>query len=138
MKLREIIRKVREGPTMSDKPRPPLRGLSFPQNDVRLGLPTPAPRKDVTWTRPQPTTSSDSGISLSPQTPNWSKPGQVKIPQAPVGKYAATGQSPTSTGGFRGNTPSGTGLTKQVPRYVPSARPGDSDKRRAGRGIPRQ
>jgi hypothetical protein len=123
---------------MSDKPRPTLRVLSFPQNDVRPGLPTPGPRTDVTHIQPQPTTAPNIGIALSPDTPNWSKPGQVKTPQAPGGKYAATGQSPTTTGSFRGNAPSGTGLTKQVPGYVPSVRPGDADKRRAGRGVPKQ
>lgn len=134
----KIAKKVREGPIPADKPRPPLRGLSFPQNDVRPGLPTPGPRADVTFTQPQAMTAPATGIALSPETPNWSKPGQVRIPQAPVGKYSAPGSSPTSTGGFGRNHPSGTGLPDQMLGYTPTARPGDSVPRKVGRGIPRQ
>ncbi len=79
MKLREIVRKLKEGPIISDTPRPPLRGLSFPQNDVRPGLPTPNPRIPVTWQRPAPTTSDVTGRVMRPDA-TWSRSGQVSVP----------------------------------------------------------
>ncbi len=130
-------RVVKEGPIIDDRP-PTRTRIPAPANDARPGLPVPAPRADVRFTWPQATSAPATGIVMSPDSTNWSKPGAVKIQPAPVGKYAAPGSSPTITGGFGGNSPSGTGLPDQVKGYDPTARPGESDRRRVGRGIPKQ
>src|SRR5437899_2609582 len=101
-------KKLREGPIISDQPRPPLRGLSFPQNDIRPGLPKPGPRTDVTWTRPQPTTAPDTGFKLNPENPTADS-----LTRNPPFNYAKLGASPTSTRGFGRHSPSGTGMPDQ-------------------------
>ncbi|SRR6266581_8598101 len=101
-------KKLREGPIISDQPRPPLRGLSFPQNDIRPGLPKPGPRTDVTWTRPTPTTAPDTGFKLNPENPTAGS-----LTRNPPFPYARPGNSPTATLGFKKNSPSGTGLVDQ-------------------------
>lgn len=82
--------KIREGRIPSDQPRPPIRGISFPQNDQRPGLPTPGREIPVTHQVPQATTSADTGAKLSPDT-MWTKPGSS------MSSIAATGSSGSST-----------------------------------------
>src|SRR5712664_3063951 len=70
---RKKMKKIREGPIIGDQPRPSIRGYGVPVNDQRPGLPTPGPRVDLAnrnWTtRPQPTTSPDTGFKLNPENP---------------------------------------------------------------------
>src|SRR5881409_3792916 len=125
---------------MGDIPtdRPPTRTrIPAPANDVRPGLSAPTPRIDTPPNVAQGKTDSAMGYApvtnpqqLSPDT-RWGGPGTVKIQTHPVpgAQYAATGQTPTMTGGFKGNPPSGTGLPDQVPGYEPVKTPGNSDKR---------
>ncbi len=115
--------KIREGPIISDKPRPPLRGLSFPQNDQRPGLPTPGPRAFQPGTyNSMGTTSSDGNANIQGLNPEDSRAGIVRIQTGPTGKpYAVGGTTPTQTGGFGKNTVSGTGLQDQ--KIVTSPKP---------------
>src|SRR2546428_13476088 len=103
MKLREIVRRVREGPIISDPPPDP-HSIPPPQNDVRSGLPTPAPRIDTLPNIAQGKTPTYAPVTnpqqLSPAS-RWSQPGGVHIQKGPTGRdYAAGGATPTRTGGF--------------------------------------
>ncbi len=104
MKLREIVKKLREGP-----PPGPDKGI----NDTRLGLPSPTVRKPVTWQRPQATTSDDTGVQLNPE--NLTAGPLQRNPPFP---YAKLGASPTSTPGYGRLSPSGTGLPEQSERMT--------------------
>lgn len=106
-----IMKKLKEGPIIGDQPRPAIRGYGVPANDVRPGLPQPTPRKDVISTRPQATTSPDTGIQLNPENPTAGS-----LTRNPPFPYARPGNSPTSTPGFGKISPSGTGLPEQKER----------------------
>ncbi len=108
MKLREIVRKVKEGPLP-----PPDKGV----NDARPGLPTPSPRIDTFPNIAQGKTATYAPVTLpqqlSPDT-TWSRAGGVTVQTGPTGKpYAVGGASPTSTPGYGKLSPSGAGLTDQ-------------------------
>lgn len=60
------------------------------------------------WTRPSPTTSTDTGVQLNPQNPTAGS-----LTRNPPFNYAKLGASPTSTPGFGKISPSGTGLPEQ-------------------------
>src|SRR5712692_7334589 len=106
--------KLLEGPIMDDKP-PTRPRIPPPSGDVRLGLPTPTPRRDVTFTRPQATTSTPTGLELDPQRPTNAPgqtsggPGTNQNPR-PSFDYAKLGQSTTITPGFNRLSPSGRGM----------------------------
>ena len=118
MKLREIVRKQREGPIVpADNPQSVrddiLRGardstgqpLKWAHNDSRPGVQAPVSRKDVVFSRPQVTTSPDSGFKLNPEKPlagTTARPGLSKL-----------GTTTTQTPGFGKLTPSGSGLADQ-------------------------
>lgn len=80
--------------------------LKWAHNDTRPGLQAPVSRKDPGFvTRPQPTTSSDSGFKLDPETPTagaTARPGLTKL-----------GTTTTQTPGYGKLSPSGSGLPDQ-------------------------
>src|SRR4029077_8803327 len=118
MKLREILRKVREGPLPPADNAKSTRSLpgapSWGQNDTRPGITGPIVRKDQTWTRPQPTTTAVTGIALNPENPTSTTrgPGTSTATQPPF-SYAKMGRTTTVTPGFGKLRPSGTGITGQ-------------------------
>src|SRR6266571_3487756 len=103
-------RKLKEGPIIDDMP-PTRTRIPAPTGDVRPGLPTPTPRRDVTYTRPQATTAPDTGFVLDPQRPTNAPgqttggPGTNQNPR-PAFDYAKLGQSTTITPGFGKTAPS--------------------------------
>jgi hypothetical protein len=135
-KIRELKNiPIREGPIMPSIPpnRPALRGANT--------VPDSIPRIPVTWTHPQPTTASQTGISLDPQSQQSSTApfqsvganqyaglkGQSSTEQAPgtagspgskdakawPPKTPKVGRTTTQTPGFGNQSPSGTGLADQ-------------------------
>jgi hypothetical protein len=103
----ELGKRIAEGPIIDDKP-PTRTRIPAPTGNQRPGLPAPTPRKDVLWTRPQATTSTDTGVQLNPQNPTAGS-----LTRNPPFNYAKLGASPTSTPGFGKISPSGTGLPEQ-------------------------
>jgi hypothetical protein len=120
-------RKLKEGPIVDDKP-PTRTRIPAPTGDIRPGLPTPTPRRDVTFTRPQATTSAPTGLELDPQRPTNAPgqttggPGTNQNPR-PSFDYAKLGQSTTITPGFNRLSPSGRGMPdqKEFTSYDPAA-----------------
>jgi len=115
--MKILTSKLKEGSIVDDMP-PTRTRIPAPRGGVRPGLPTPTPRRDVTFTRPQATTSTPTGLELDPQRPTNAPgqttggPGTNQNPR-PSFDYAKLGQSTTISPGFGKISPSGTGLLDQ-------------------------
>src|SRR5438309_6187073 len=105
--------RIRNAQLANDQP-PTRTRIPAPMSDARPGLPSPMIRKPVTWQRPAPTTAPVTRPQQLSPTSTWARTGSVNIPQQRMGKLATVlGTTPTQTGGFRGNYPTGTGLPDQ-------------------------
>ncbi len=90
---KQVVNAVAETPTVKEGPLmpsiPPIH-QGYGQN-AHPYQPEDVLRRDVTWTRPQPTTSADTGVSIDPQT-QYS--GSVKYGATASLQYATTAKQP--------------------------------------------